>query len=907
LAILYQQLPDMDPAETREWIESLQMVVRDRGTKRARSLMRALLRRARSLDLGVPELVQTPYINSIPPELEPPFPGDEKMEKRIRRLVRWNSVVMVTRANRRSDGIGGHISTYASSASLYGVGFNHFFRGKDEGTAGDQVFFQGHASPGIYARAFLEGRITESQMDNFRRESIPGTGLSSYPHPRLMPHFWEFPTVSMGLGPLTAIYQARFNRFLQARNIANTENSRVWCFAGDGECDEPEALGSLFLASRERLDNLIFVVNCNLQRLDGPVRGNGKIIQELEMIFRGAGWNVIKVIWGREWDDLLRKDSDGVLLDKMNETVDGAYQKYATAKGDYIREHFFGPDPRLRKMVEHLSDQDLQNLRRGGHDYRKLYAAYKLATEHKGSPTVILAKTVKGWALGEGFLGKNVTHQLKKMSLDQLREFRDLLELPITNRQLEEAPYYHPGRKSAEIQYLLERRRMLGGTLPRRVVRSKPLRLPMPTVYDEFKSGTGTSREVSTTMAFVRLMRQLMRDKEIGRRIVAIIPDEARTFGMDSMFREFKIYSSVGQLYESVDAGMLLSYNESKDGQILEEGITEAGSTASFTTAGTSYSTHGEPMIPFYLFYSMFGFQRTGDLFWAFNDARGRGFALGATAGRTTLNGEGLQHQDGHSHVLASVIPSIQAYDPAFAFEVAMIVKNGLYRMYQKDEDIFYYLTLYNENIYHPSMPEGVEEGIIKGLYRFRPAPEKLKYHVQLFGSGSIMQCVLKAQELLAAKFQISSDVWSVPSYQRLRDEALSADRWNRLHPEADPRVPHVSRVLEDVQGPFIAATDFMKTIPDLIRPWITQRYVVLGTDGFGRSDTREALRRFFEVDAENIAIAALHALSQDGLIPAHQVSAAIKDLGVDPEKLDPLHPRITKDVTDSVESQAAD
>jgi pyruvate dehydrogenase E1 component len=753
-----------------------------------------------------------------------------------------------------------------------------------------RFFFKATHLPEYMPGHFLEGRISESQMDGFRRESVPGTGLSSYPHPRLMPHFWEFPTVSMGLGPLTAIYQARFNRFLQARGIANTENSRVWCFLGDGECDEPETLGSLFLASREKLDNLVFVVNCNLQRLDGPVRGNGKIIQELEMVFRGAGWNVIKVIWGREWDDLLRRDKDGLLLEKMNETVDGAFQKYAIAKGDYIREHFFGPDPRLRKIVEHLSDQDLQSLRRGGHDYRKLYAAYKLATEHKGAPTVILAKTVKGWALGEGFLGKNVTHQLKKMSLDQLHEFRNLLELPISDRQLEEAPYYHPGPNSPEVQYLLERRHALGGFLPKRVVRAKPIQLPSPTIYDEFKSGTGNSREVSTTMAFVRLLRLLMRDKDIGRRIVPIIPDEARTFGMDAMFREFGIYSSVGQLYESVDAGMLLSYYESKDGQILEEGITEAGSTASFTAAGTSYATHGEYMIPVYLFYSMFGFQRTGDLFWAFGDARGRGFAVGATAGRTTLNGEGLQHEDGHSHVLASVIPNIVAYDPAFAFEVAMIVKHGLHRMYEKEEDVFYYLTVYNENIYHPPMPDGVEEGIIKGLYLFCPAPAKLKYHVQLFGSGSILPCVLKAQELLAEKFQVSSDVWSVTSYQQLRDEALTTDRWNRFHPDADPKIPYVRQALEGVSGPFIAATDFMKTVPDLIRPWINQRYVVLGTDGFGRSDTREALRRFFEVDAENIAIAALHALSQDGRVPAQEVAKAITDLGVDPDKQDPLH-----------------
>jgi pyruvate dehydrogenase E1 component len=888
-----QQLPDADPTETQEWVDSLRSVIRDRGRNRAMSLLRVLLQRARELNLGVPELVQTPYINTIPPQQEPVFPGDEKMEKRIRRIERWNSVVMVTRANKHYDGIGGHISTYASSAALYDVGFNYFFRGKDNGTAGDQVFFQGHASPGIYARAFLEGRITASQMDSFRRECTPGEGLSSYPHPRLMPHFWEFPTVSMGLGPLTAIYQARFNRFLQARGIANTENSRVWSFLGDGECDEPEALGSLFLASRERLDNLIFVVNCNLQRLDGPVRGNGKIIQELEMVFRGAGWNVIKVIWGRDWDDLLRRDNDGVLLTKMNETVDGAYQKLAIAKGDYIREHFFGPDPRLRKLVEHLSDEDLQNLRRGGHDYKKIYSAYKLAVENKGCPTVILAKTVKGWTLGEGFLGKNVTHQLKKMNLEQLKEFRNLLELPISDRQLEDAPYYHPGPKSPEIQYLLERRKALGGSLPTRVVRAKPLKLPPASLYDEFKAGTGSSREVSTTMAFVRLLRALMRDKEIGRRVVPIIPDEARTFGMDSMFREFGIYSSVGQLYESVDAGMLLSYHESKDGQILEEGITEAGSTASFTTVGTSYAVHSEYMIPFYIFYSMFGFQRTGDLFWAFGDSRARGFAVGATAGRTTLNGEGLQHEDGHSQVLFSTVPNILAYDPAFACEIAMIIKNGLHRMYQKGEDVFYYLTVYNENIYHPPMPDGVEEGMIKGLYLFRPAPEKLRHHVQLFGSGSIMKCVLQAQGLLAEKFQISSDVWSATSYQQLRNEALSADRWNRLHPESKPRVPYVMEALEDVPGPFIAATDFMKTVPDFIRPWVRQRYITLGTDGYGRSDTREALRRWFEVDAESIAIAALHALSQDGLIPAREVAKAIRELGVDPEKLDPLHPNI--------------
>jgi len=875
---------DIEPDETREWIESLDSVVQGEGKNRAQYLLRRLLKRARMLNLGIPELVQTPYINTISPEHEFSLPGDEKMEKRIRRIIRWNAVVMVTRANKRYDGIGGHISTYASSASLYEVGFNHFFRGKHDGAAGDQVFFQGHASPGIYARAFLEGRFTKEQMDHFRQETKPDQGLSSYPHPRLMPDFWEFPTVSMGLGPLNAIYQARFNRYLHARGIANTENSKVWCFLGDGECDEPEALGALFLASREKLDNLIFVVNCNLQRLDGPVRGNGKIVQELEMVFRGAGWNVIKVIWGREWDDLIQRDVEGVLLQKMNDTVDGAYQKFATAKGDYIREHFFGPDPRLRKLVEHLSDQELQNLRRGGHDYRKIYAAYRLATETKGLPTVILAKTVKGWSLGEGFLGKNVTHQLKKMNLDQLREFRNLLELPISDREIEEVPYFHPGTKSPEVEYILERRASLGGFVPKRIVRCKPLRLPEPGTYEEFKAGTGAGPEVSTTVAFVRLLRQLLRDKEIGRRIVPIIPDEARTFGMDSFFREFGIYSVLGQLYESVDAGLLLHYQESTDGQILEEGITEAGSTASFTAAGTSYATHGEITIPFYIFYSMFGFQRTGDLFWAFGDARGRGFALGATAGRTTLNGEGLQHQDGHSQLLATAYPSLLAYDPAFAFEVAMIIKDGLHRMFDKQEDVFYYLTLYNENYQHPPMPDGVEEGILKGLYLFHPAAEKLSLHVQLFGSGPILQSILKAQSLLMEKFGVSADVWSATSYQQLRQDALSTDRWNRLHPKANPRIPYVVEVLKNASGPIIAASDFMKAIPDMIRPWTKQPYVTLGTDGFGRSDTREALRRYFEVDAEHIAVAALHALAQQKKISTKTVAQAIRDFNIDTE-----------------------
>jgi pyruvate dehydrogenase E1 component len=727
-------------------------------------------------------------------------------------------------------------------------------------------------------------------MESFRREVVPGAGLSSYPHPRLMPDFWEFPTVSMGLGPIAAIYQARFNRYLHARNIANTDESRVWCFLGDGECDEPEALGALFLASREKLDNLTFVVNCNLQRLDGPVRGNGKIIQELEMIFRGAGWNVIKVIWGREWDDIIRRDVGGHLLQRMDTVVDGTLQRYTVSTGDFIRKDFFGPEPELTKLVEHLSDQQLQALRQGGHDYRKLYGAYRMATQNRGAPTVILARTVKGWALGEGFIGKNVTHQLKKMNRDQLRVFRDLLELPISDKILEEAPYYHPGPKSLEIQYMLDRRAALGGSVPKRVVRSKPIRMPDDSVYEEFRSGTGTSREVSTTMAFVRLLRQLLRTRGMGSRIVPIIPDEARTFGMESLFKEVGIYSSVGQLYEPVDKDMLLFYRETKDGQILEEGITEAGSAASFTAAGTSYATHSQITIPFYIFYSMFGFQRTGDQFWAFGDARGRGFLIGATAGRTTLNGEGLQHQDGHSHMLAASVPNLLAYDPAFAYELAMIIKDGLERMYRKQEDIFYYLTVYNENIAHPAMPDGVEEGIVKGLYRFRLAPKRGKERIQIFGSGSMMQSALRAQEILGEQFQVGADVWSATSYQQLRNEAISAERWNRLNPEQKPRVPYISKTLKKVSGPIVAVTDFVSALPDLVRPWIEQRFVSLGTDGYGRSDTREALRRHFEVDAESIVIACLNALHLDGKITAAEVSKAIQSLGIDPDKPDPLH-----------------
>jgi pyruvate dehydrogenase E1 component len=886
------QLPDIDPDETQEWLDSFDQLVNDEGQSRARFVLYKLLKRARQLHVGLPPLTQTRYINTISPEQEPFFPGDESLELRIRRIIRWNAVAMVLRANNQYSGIGGHLSTYASSASLYEVGFNHFFRGKDQGAAGDQIFYQGHAAPGMYARAFLEGRLTESQLDHFRRETVPGEGLSSYPHPRLMPDFWEFPTVSMGLGPISAIYQARFNRYLHNRGVLDTSNSRVWAFLGDGECDEPEALGALHLAAREGLDNLTFVVNCNLQRLDGPVRGNGKIIQELEAVFRGSGWNVIKVIWAREWDDLLARDVDGLLVEKMNNTLDGEFQKYSVAGGAYIREHFFGPDPRLRKLVEHMSDDDLANLRRGGHDYRKVYAAYKAATSYQGAPTVILAKTIKGWTLGAGVEGRNVTHQTKKLSEVELIKFRDRLQLPIPDSKIKDAPYYHPGPKSEEVQYLLERRRALGGQLPKRIVRSKPLPAPPPEVDGEFAAGSKTP--VSTTMVFTRILRNLLRDEQLGPRIVPIIPDEARTFGMDPLFKEVGIYAALGQRYEPVDSDLVLSYREAVNGQVLEEGITEAGSMASFQAAGTSYATHGLPVIPFYIFYSMFGFQRTGDQMWAFGDARGRGFLMGATAGRTTLTGEGLQHDDGHTHILASSIPNIRAYDPAYAYELAAIVRDGIDRMYVRGEDIFYYVTLYNENYVQPAKPstDGIDDAIIKGIYRLSPAPDAGKgaQQVRLVGSGSILQQVVAAQALLAEKFGIAAEVYSAPSFQLLRREALEAERWNRLHPDArKPRVPYVSQVLPADGRPIVAASDWMKAWPDMVARWLPDYYLSLGTDGFGRSDTREALRSLFEIDPPHIAAGALVALARCGDIPAAKATRAITELGIDPEKLDPL------------------
>jgi len=886
------QLPDIDPSETDDWMTSLDQVVEQEGETRARFLIYKLLKRARQLQIGLPPLTQTRYINTISPEQEPYFPGDEALEQRIRRIIRWNAVAMVLRANNRFSGIGGHLATYASAATLYEVGFNHFFRGKDGEGSGDQIFYQGHAAPGIYARAFLEGRLTEDQLDHFRRETVPGQGLSSYPHPRLMPDFWEFPTVSMGLGPISAIYQARYNRYLQNRGLLDTSGSRVWAFLGDGETDEPESLGALHVAAREGLDNLTFVVNCNLQRLDGPVRGNGKIIQELESAFRGAGWNVIKVVWAREWDDLLARDVDGVLVQQMNETLDGEFQKFSVAGGAYIREHFFGPDARLGKLVEHLTDDDLAKLRRGGHDYRKVYAAYKAATEHKGAPTVILAKTVKGWTLGPGVEARNITHQAKKLSEAELKIFRDRLHLPIPDATLKDAPYYHPGPKSEEVEYLLERRRALGGPIPRRRVAAVPLPAPAPEVDAEFAAGSQTP--VSTTMVFARILRNLIRDPQLGPRIVPIIPDEARTFGMDPLFKEVGIYAALGQRYDPVDSDLVLSYREATDGQVLEEGITEAGSMASFQAAGTSYASHGLPAIPFYIFYSMFGFQRTGDQMWAFGDARGRGFLMGATAGRTTLTGEGLQHDDGNSHILASTIPNLRGYDPAFAYELAAIVRDGIERMYgATPEDVFYYISIYNENHPQPIRPNGLtDDEILRGIYRFAPAPAvgKGAHPARLVGSGSILQQVLAARDLLADKYGVAAEVYSAPSFPLLRRDALEAERWNRLHPDAKTaRIPYVSTILGPDGGPIVAATDWMKALPDMVARWLPTDYIALGTDGFGRSDTRENLRALFEIDPAHIAAATLVSLARNGTITTGRAAKAIKDLGIDPDKTDPL------------------
>jgi len=880
-----------DGQEQAKWLESLETVVefalRDKGAATTNRFLDDLGGRLKAEGVPTTRGRNTPYLNTIPVEEQAPFPGDWEMERRLKSYTRWNAMAMVVNANRTHSGLGGHISTYASAATLYEVGFNHFLRARSGDFVGDLVYFQGHATPGIYARAFLEGRLDEQQLQNFRQELAEGGGLSSYPHPYLMPEFWQFPTVSMGLGPLLSIYQARFNRYLRARGLASGEEPKVWTFLGDGETDEPETLGSLTLAARENLDNLIWVINCNLQRLDGPVRGNGKIIQELEAIFQGAGWNVIKVIWGSDWDKLLAADRSGLLLKRMEEAVDGDYQKYSVEPGSYTRKHFFGRYPELAELVNHLSDEQIHKLLRGGHDSHKVYAAYHAATSHQGQPTVILAKTVKGYGLGEAGEGRNITHQQKKLNEKELREFRARFGIPISDEEIAETPFYRPAPQSRERQYLLERRRKLGGFLPQRVVSAPTLQVPRLEALAELLKGSGRF-EMSTTMGFVRLLSLLLRDKNIGRLIVPIIPDEARTFGLDALFREIGIYSHQGQLYEPVDSKSLLFYHEAKDGQILEEGITEAGSMASFIAAGTAYATHGRYLVPFYIYYSMFGFQRIGDLMWLAGDIRAKGFLLGATAGRTTLNGEGLQHQDGHSLLLSSTLPTLLTYDPAFTSEVAVIIADGLRRMYVEGESLFYYLTLYNENYPMPPLPEGVAEGVLKGLYRFKPGPETKGPKAHLLGSGPIVREALRAQQILGEKFGVAADVWSATSYKLLRNDALRADRWNRLHPTAPPRKSYVQTLLEKETGPFIAVSDHMKMVPDQIAPWVPGGLTTLGTDGYGRSDTRQSLRRFFEVDAESTVIATLHALAREGRFAKEQVAQAIKELGIDPEKAQP-------------------
>lgn len=889
-------LPDIDSDETTEWLESFDELLARSGPARARYLMLRLLERAGEQRVAIPALTSTDYVNTIPTELEPWFPGDEETERRYRSWIRWNAAVMVHRAQRPGVGVGGHISTYASSSTLYEVGFNHFFRGKDHPGGGDQVFIQGHASPGIYARAFLEGRLSTHELDGFRQEhSHPGGGLPSYPHPRLMPDFWEFPTVSMGLGPMNAIYQARFNHYLHDRGIKDTSDQHVWCFLGDGEMDEPESRGLLHVGALEGLDNLTFVVNCNLQRLDGPVRGNGKIIQELESFFRGAGWNVIKVVWGREWDALLHADRDGALVNLMNVTPDGDYQTYKANDGGYVREHFFGRDPRTKALVENLSDQDIWHLKRGGHDYRKVHAAYRAAVEHKGQPTVILAKTIKGYSLGSYFAGRNATHQMKKFRLQDLKDFRDEMRIPIADAALEEnpylPPYYHPGEQAPEIRYLLDRRRALGGFVPHRRTQAKALELPGSAPYAAVKKGSGT-QEVATTMATVRVFKELLRDKQLGPRLVPIIPDEARTFGMDSWFPSLKIYNRNGQLYTSVDADLMLAYKESEIGQILHEGINEAGSTASFTAVGTSYATHDEPMVPIYIFYSMFGFQRTGDGLWAAADQMARGFVLGATAGRTTLTGEGLQHADGHSLLLASTNPAAVSYDPAFAYEVAHIIESGLARMYGPNpENVYFYVTLYNEPYVQPAEPEGFDpEGLLRGIYRFRQADEARTNTAQILASGVAVPEALRAADMLAADWDVAADVWSVTSWGELNRDGVAIERERLRHPEVPAQVPYVTQALADATGPVVAVSDWMRAVPEQIRPWVPGTYVTLGTDGFGFSDTRPAARRYFNTDAESVVVAVLAALARDGAIDTSvAVSAAsryqIDDVMAAPEQ----------------------
>jgi pyruvate dehydrogenase E1 component len=885
------RVPGIDPQELQEWIESFDAVLKEEGQEAATLLLDRLRARAQTLGIGPAFTANTPYVNTIPADRQGVFPGDQEIERRIKSLIRWNALAMVVRANRVDHSIGGHISTYASAATLFEVGFNHFFRGRTEEFEGDTVYFQGHASPGVYARAFLEGRLSAKQLENFRRELRPDGGLSSYPHPWLMPDFWEYPTVSMGLSPLMAIYQARFNRYLEDRSIKPKTNAKVWAFLGDGETDEPESLGAITLASRETLDNLIFVVNCNLQRLDGPVRGNGKIVQELEAVFRGAGWNVIKVLWGSDWDPLFDRDVDGLLVRRLGEMVDGEFQKLVVESGAYVRQQVFGTDPRLLKMVENVPDEALRTLRQGGHDPRKVYAAYKAAVDHTGSPTVILARTIKGYGLGESGEGRNITHQQKKLNEEELREFRSRFGIPINDDQLADTPFYRPPEESREIQYLRARRRDLGGYVPTRKARSKPLVADHDALFREFMTGS-EGREVSTTMAFVGMLRQMLRDPEIGKLVVPIVPDEARTFGMESLFRQVGIYSSRGQLYEPVDVHTLLYYKEAKDGQILEEGITEAGSMTSFIAAGSAYATHGINTIPFFIYYSMFGLQRISDFIWAAADMRCRGFLLGGTAGRTTLAGEGLQHQDGNSHVLALPIPTLWAYDPAFAYEIAVIIQDGIRRMYKDGENIFYYITVMNEAYAMPPMPPGpeVRDGILKGMYKYRASENKeSKLRAQIFGSGAILREALKAQEILQEKYGVAADVWSVTSYKALYIDGINTERWNLLHPAEKPRGPYVSQCLSDAPGVLVAATDYLKALPNLVSKWVPRRLAALGTDGFGRSDGREALRNFFEVDSRFIALATLHELLQDGKIDVAVVKEAIQDLGIDTEKANPL------------------
>jgi pyruvate dehydrogenase E1 component len=890
-------LPDIDPRETREWLDALAAVIEEEGAERAHYLLERLVDKARRSGAYLPYNATTAYVNTIPVHLQEKHPGDVAMESRIKALIRWNAVACVMRANEKAPGVGGHIASFQSAATLYEVGFNHFFRGPETEHGADLVYFQGHSAPGIYARAFLEGRVSEDQFANFRQEST-GHGIPSYPHPWLMPDFWQFPTVSMGLGPLQAIYQARFLRYLHDRGIADTSGRHVWAFLGDGETDEPETLGAITLASREKLDNLIFVINCNLQRLDGPVRGNGKIIQELEAAFRGAGWNVIKVLWGSYWDPLLAMDSKGILRQRMEECVDGEYQNFKARGGTYTREAFFGKYPELKEMVAAMSDEDIWRLNRGGHDPHKVYAAYAAAVKHTGQPTVILAKTVKGYGMGASGEAQNPTHQAKKMALADLRAFRDRFQIPIPDDQLEKLPFYRPAENSPEMQYLQARRAALGGHVPTRLRKAGSLPAPPLSAFQAMLEATG-EREISTTMAFVRLLTSLLRDKTLGRHIVPIIPDEARTFGMEGLFRQVGIYSSLGQLYEPVDSDQVMYYREDKGGQILEEGINEAGAFSSWLAAATSYSTNGVQMIPFYIYYSMFGFQRVGDLAWAAGDSRARGFLLGGTAGRTTLNGEGLQHEDGHSHLQAAMIPNCVSYDPTFHYELTVIVQDGLRRMFQEQEDVFYYLTVMNENYSHPALPKGAEAGILKGLYKLPAAAggerklakgKKSQPRVQLLGSGTILREVIAAAELLDKDWGVAADVWSATSFNELRREAQEVHRWNLLHPDKKQETSYVEQCLDRTEGPIVAATDYMRAFPDQIRPYVHRRYVTLGTDGFGRSDSREALRRFFEVDRHYVTLAALKALADDGVIPPGRAAEAIKKYGIDADRPNPVN-----------------